>query len=105
MRAPLRNARPTPSPAKLLDAVVRWNILVMPPVHRITALHLILTGADVGTSMPTAPATLPSQTTRSVTVTLLNRRMDELRLVLLRSAAQIAAPVLRKSTYTQRLRL
>ena len=92
-RAPLRSARPTPSPARLFDAVVRWNILVMPPVQRITALHLILTGAEVGTSMPTAPTTSPSRTTMSVTVTLLSRRMFASRLVLLRSAAQIAAPV------------
>src|SRR5438128_2270892 len=77
----------------------------MPPVHRITAAHSILTGADVGTSTPTAPATSPLRTTISVTVTLLSLRMLGSRLVLLRSAEQIAAPVLRKSTYTQRLRL
>ena len=51
-RAPARSASPTPSPARLLDAVVRWNILVMPPVQRITAVHLILTGAEVGDVEP-----------------------------------------------------
>src|ERR1700704_3011906 len=94
-----------PSPARLLDAVVRWYILVMPPVHRITAAHLILIGADVGTSTPTAPMTSPFRTTTSVTLTLLSLRMLASRLVLLRNAAQIAAPVLKKSTYTQRWRL
>jgi hypothetical protein len=96
--APARNARPMPSPARLLDAVVRWNILVMPPVLRITALHFTFTGVDVAMSKPTAPAASPSDTTISVTVRLLSRRICGSRLVLLRSAAQIAAPVLRKST-------
>ena len=98
IRAPARSARPTPSPHRLLEAVVRWNILVIPPVQSTTAEHLILTGVEVGTSMPTAPAISPSRSTRSVTVTLLRRRILLSRLVLPRSAAQIAAPVRRKST-------
>ena len=96
---------PTPSPARLLGDVVRLNILVMPPSASTTADALMTTGAADPTSKPTAPIASPSRVTTSVRLTLLRRRISGLRLTLLRSAAQIAAPVLRKSTYTQRLRL
>src|ERR1700732_4920837 len=78
---------PTPSPARLLGDVVRLNILVMPPSARTTAGALIIKGAADSTSKPTAPIASPSRVTTSVRLTLLRRRISELRLTLLRSAA------------------
>ena len=61
-----RNAIPTPSPVLLLGAVVRRNIFIMPPEHRITAFAGWQPRSELAISKPTAPTTSPSRHDESV---------------------------------------
>src|SRR5688572_1796499 len=88
----------------LIEALLRAYRRVSPPVATMVAFAAIGTAVPVDTCIAWAPTQAPSLSASSVTSRSPTRCTSGMRCTRARKVFETAGPVLRKSTYTQRLR-